>query len=75
MKALRFITRISKSGNIHIPLDKSFYNKEVEIIIKERSGKNAKQLKAVDFVNKWAGFLNTENTDKSKYNYLSEKYK
>lgn len=31
--------------------------------------------KATDFVNKWAGFLKSPDTDSTKYNYLSEKYK
>lgn len=28
-----------------------------------------------EFVNKWAGFLNSEDTDTSKFDYLSEKYR
>ena len=31
--------------------------------------------KAVDFVNAWAGFLRQPDTDNSKYDYLTEKYK
>jgi hypothetical protein len=75
MRSIRFNTRISKSGNIQVPFDNSLYDKEVEVTIKHRIKKRRKELSATDFVNKWAGFLNSDNPDKSKYDYLSEKYK
>jgi hypothetical protein len=31
--------------------------------------------KAADFVSRWAGFLKNSDTDESKYDYLSQKYK
>jgi hypothetical protein len=34
-----------------------------------------KESKAADFVNKWAGFLKKPDTDNSKYDYLTGKYK
>ncbi len=75
MRELRFTTRISETGNIQVPFDNSLYDKEVEVIIKPRKRKHSNELSASEFVSKWAGFLKTENTDKSKYDYLSEKYK
>ncbi len=75
MRTIRFNTRISKSGNIQVPFDNSLYDKEVEVTIKHRSRKRRKELSATDFVNKWAGFLSSDNFDKSKHDYLSEKYK
>lgn len=75
MRILRFTTKISETGNIQVPFDNSLYDKEVEVIIKPKSRKHRNELNATDFVNKWAGFLLNENTDKSKYDYLSEKYK
>lgn len=75
MKELRFTTRISETGNIQVPFDNSLYDREVVVILKPRIRKLRKELSATEFINKWAGFLQTENTDKSKYDYLSEKYK
>lgn len=34
-----------------------------------------KKPSAVDFVNKWAGFLKEDDMEKAKLNYLLEKYK
>jgi hypothetical protein len=34
-----------------------------------------KETRAKDFVNQWAGFLKVPDTDRSKYDYLSQKYK
>jgi hypothetical protein len=63
MKALKFITKISKSGGIQVPFDNSLYDKEVEVIIKPRIRRHKTELSASDFVNKWAGFLKVDNTD------------
>jgi hypothetical protein len=62
MKALKFITKISKSGSIQVPFDNSLYDKEVEVIIKPRVRRQKIELSASDFVNKWAGFLKVDNT-------------
>jgi len=75
MKAYKFITKISENGTIQIPFNPELYSKEVEIIIVPKVTKKKKRLKATDFVNKWAGFLKNTDTDNSKYNYLTEKYK
>jgi hypothetical protein len=37
--------------------------------------KPGKKLDATDFVNTWAGFLKKPDTDNSKFDYLTEKYK
>lgn len=37
--------------------------------------KPANDSNATDFVNKWAGFLKNPDTDSTKYDYLTEKYK
>lgn len=47
--------------------------KEPDVVKESDRGK--KESKAVDFVNKWAGFLKKIDTDDSKYGYLTEKYK
>lgn len=60
---------------IQVPISPSLYDKEVEIIIVPKLTKKKNKLKATDFVNKWAGFLNNSDTDSSKYDYLAEKYK
>lgn len=36
---------------------------------------NKIESKSVGFVNKWAGFLRKTDTDNSRYDYLTEKYK
>lgn len=60
---------------IQIPFNPALYNKEVEITIVPKLRRKKKELKATDFVNKWAGFLRNADTDNSKYQYLSEKHK
>jgi hypothetical protein len=48
---------------------------DVEIIIVPKTDKKKKERFGKEFVKKWAGFLNLADTDSSKYDYLSEKYK
>lgn len=75
MRAYRFETRISKSGLIQIPLNNQLYDKDVEIIILPKQKQKSSKLTSTDFVNKWSGFLSGSDTDDSKYQYLTEKYK
>ena len=75
MRVLKFTTTISETGKIQVPFDNSLYDKEVEVILKPKSRKARNKLSASDFVNKWAGFLKNDDVEKSKYDYLSEKYK
>lgn len=75
MRAYRFITKISDDGTIRIPNNPTLFDKEVEIIILPKPMQKKKKMKASDFIEKWAGFLVDSDTDKSKFNYLSDKYK
>ncbi len=75
MKALRFRTKISKSGIIHIPASSSLIDKEVEVIIMPKQRRTRKTLKAMEFIEKWAGFLYPIENKDPKYDYLMEKYK
>lgn len=75
MKAYRFLVKVSETGMIQIPYDLSLYNSEVEIIILPKAKPQEEKMKARDFVKKWAGFLSNSDTDQSKFDYLSDKYK
>jgi hypothetical protein len=75
MKSLRFRTRISKSGTIHLPKNFSLADKEVDVIIMPKTRRLRKTLKAKEFVEKWAGFLYPLESNDSKFDYLMEKYK
>ncbi|MDO5665862.1 MAG: hypothetical protein Q4G63_11490 [Bacteroidia bacterium] len=76
MGVLKFTTKISENETIQLPVNSTFFNKEVEIIIVPKTKLNKdKSAKATEFVKKWAGFLKNTNTEDSKYNYLSEKHK
>ena len=75
MQAYRFVTRISKSGLIQIPITNQLIDKEVEIIILPKQKQRPSKLTSTDFINKWSGFLSNSKTDDSKYQYLTEKYK
>ena len=75
MKTLRFRTRISKSGTIHLPKNSSLVDKEVDVIITSKTRRLRKTLKAKEFVEKWAGFLYPLESNDSKFDYLMEKYK
>lgn len=76
MRAYKYETKISENGTMNISLNPALYDKEVEVFIvpKQKIAKERTQ-KASNFVNKWAGFFRYSNTDNSKYNYLTEKYK
>jgi hypothetical protein len=75
MKTLRFRTRISKSGTIHLPKNTLLRDKEVDVIIMPKTRRLKKTLKAKEFVEKWAGFLYPLESNDSKFDYLIEKYK
>jgi hypothetical protein len=75
MRAFKFDTRISIDGTIQIPFTPSLLNTEVEIIIIPKEEKKRIKNAGRKFVEKWAGFLNSNDTDSSKFDYLSEKYK
>ncbi len=75
MKTLRFSTKISKSGTIHIPDNSSLIDKEVDLIITTKTRRTRGKMRAKEFVEKWAGFLYPLENNDSKYDYLMEKYK
>lgn len=75
MKAVRFVTKVSETGTIQIPNSPTLFDQEVEVIVFPKATKGKKSMKATEFVNKWAGFLNDGDTEKQKFDYLSEKYK
>ena len=75
MKTLRFRTRISKTGTIHLPKNSSMADKEVDVIIIPKARRLRKTLKAKEFVEKWAGFLHPLESSDSKFDYFMEKYK
>ena len=75
MRAFKFNTRISEDGTIHLPFTPSLFNKEVELIIVPKLEKKSIKKAGKAFVEKWAGFLKSNDTDASKFDYLSEKYK
>lgn len=75
MKAIRFKTRISKKGIIRIPENIHVPENEVEIVIIPKSEENEQTGNIKAFLDKWSGFLNDNNTDASKYDYLINKYK
>ena len=76
MQVYRFKTKISKTGIIQVPDEGNlFNNKEVEISITSKTKEAVIKSSATEFVEKWAGFFQSEDTEKAKYDYLSEKYK
>ncbi len=75
MKTYKFKTKVSENGIIKIPYKKELYDEEVEIIIMPKTTTKNNNSKASDFVKKWAGFLKEKNIEKSKYDYLSSKYR
>ena len=76
MQAYKYEIRISKTGQIKLPINNQLFDKEVEIIIVPKQVSKSSRLKTSDFIEKWSGFLTTsENTDDLKYQYLTDKYK
>lgn len=75
MQAFKFETRISKTGQIKLPLKNHLFDKEVEIIIVPKKSIKTSDFNINDFIDKWSGFLTNINIEESKYQYLNEKYK
>lgn len=75
MKAYKFKTKVSAKGTIRIPKDSDLRNQEVEVIVISSKKEKGSKMKAYKFVNKWAGFLSDEDTDQTKQDYLTEKYR
>ena len=75
MKTLRFRTKVSKSGTIQLPKDVSLNEKEVDVIIMPKPKRIGKTMRAMEFVEKWKGFLYPMGSKDTKFDYLMEKYK
>ena len=89
MKAYRFTTRISAEGTIQVPYSPSLFEEEVEVVIlpKAKSVQTESiqtesiqtesaqsEGKAAEFVKKWRGLVTNDDPEKSKYEYLVNKY-
>ena len=76
MKAYRFIAKVSDKGTIQLPYNPTLFDQEVEIIIlPKHTPEKEKGMKAMEFVEKWAGFLSDKDTDQTKFDFLSGRYK
>ena len=75
MKTYKFNTKVSSEGVIKIPYNQSLAGKSVEVIIVPKTNSEKNDLSARDFIQKWAGFLSSENQNDYKYQYLSKKYR
>lgn len=75
MTTYKFTTKVSKDGTIKLP-NEMFGDEEVEITItsNKTESESVESTKAVDFVNKWAGFMQGVQSDENKYNRLMEKH-
>jgi len=62
------VLELLKSLSVHFGFTIS--EKERNTVEKQKN-----ETKAADFVSKWAGFLKKTDTDNSKYDYLTGKYK
>ncbi len=74
MEAYKFQTKINHRGEIYLPISPNLYEKEVDIIIITKEEQRKFNTSAVDFVNKWEGFLKNVDIEDAKYKYLMEKY-
>ena len=74
MRPYKFSTKVSSKGTIKIPFSKKLIGKNVEVIIMPQSNKKETNISAGDFIKKWAGFLQSKDTDANKYDYLANKY-
>ena len=63
MKAYRFTTEVSAQGTIQIPYSSSLFDEEVEVVILPKSKPQEGKIKAMEFVEKWQGFLIGNDTD------------
>ena len=75
MEAYRYIVKVPETGTIQIPNNPLLFNKDVEVIVLSKPETDKKKIQAIEFINKWAGWLDENNIDDAKFEYLSEKYK
>ncbi len=74
MEGYRLTTKISAKGVIQLPHNPKLFDQEVETFIFSKEMPEEKKTSAVEFVNKWTGFLKEEDLEKANLNYLLEKY-
>ena len=75
METYRFTVKIPEDRKFQIPDFPGLSEKKVEIVIRSKPSNTIKKGDAKAFIEKWAGFIKESNTDKTKYDYLSKKYK
>lgn len=75
MQPIRFKTKVLKNGVIKLPDGVYLPDEEVEILVIPNPGNNINKISPDKFISKWAGFLNSEDTDKAKFDYLTGKHK
>ncbi|MFW6248724.1 MAG: hypothetical protein ACOC4J_03030 [Bacteroidota bacterium] len=66
IQAYKFEPKISKTGQIKLPLDRFLFDKELEVIIVPKQVVKSTQLKTSGFLYKWSEFLTNSNTDDLK---------
>ena len=74
MRPFKFSTTVSSKGTIKIPFSKKLIGKNVEVTIIPKSNSKETDLSANDFIKKWTGFLQSNDNDSNKYDYLANKY-
>lgn len=76
MQVYRYQVKVSKTGQINVDLSPDLFNKEVELTIVTKAEKQPiSETAAMDFVEKWSGFMKNSAADDLKYSYLKDKYK
>ncbi len=79
MKVYKFETVVLENGFFHVPHFQEYKNREVEIFIvlkPQKQMKDDKKTSMEQFLNEWTGFAKgVTDIDKSKYEYLMDKYK
>ncbi len=78
METFKYNTRILKNGIIEIPEISKYAHRPVEVFIVLKEPDKlpvSKSSQSIDhFFEKWTGFMSNSDPDKSKLEYLEEKY-
>ncbi len=74
METIKFDAKISSTGTIKIPKYKQLLNKVVSVTIVPKIKEKDRKKSAEEFINKFTGYLQSNNIDEEKMNRIKNKH-
>lgn len=74
METINFEAKITSTGTIKIPKYKQLLNKVVNVTIVPKIQEQSRQKSAEEFINKFSGFLKSDNLEQRKIDRIKNKH-